>query len=555
MNNEPKKGVEKMKITGGQSVVEVLRKESVKKIFGVPGESYLDVLDALYEDSDIEYISTRHEGGASFMAEAYAKASGKVGVCMATRGPGAANLSIGIHTARQDSTPLVALIGQVERPFRQREAFQEIDLASYFSPVCKWTVEIDRRERIPEMLHRAFHLARSGRPGPVLVSLPEDMLEERKEKGTHHPIPTQTVPPNEKLLMQVKQELLHAKRPVIIAGGGVTQSRAQSELVEIAEKLKIPVVTAFRRFTAFPNSHPNFIGTLGLGAPSYSLDYIKSADVVLALGTRLSQVTTNDYTLFHEDTRLIHVDISPAEHGKVYYPTLAITADTKEFAKELLSLIDPIESEERSQDLLELHKKYRDYSTPKKTYRTDYVDMDGLMYDFTRFIAKEAIITNDAGNFYSWLSRYYRYDDPVTCIGPTSGAMGYGLPAAIGAKLAHPKRQVISFSGDGGYMMTMQEFETAVRYDIPILAIVVNNRSYGTIRTHQEKKYPGRVIGTDLLNPNFAKVAENFGGYGERVKKNIEFIPAMKRALEAQKPALIEVMTDPEIFSANHAKK
>lgn len=544
-----------MKRTGGQSVVDVLRKEGVSKVFGVPGESYLDVLDAFYDHSDIEYISARQEGGASFMAEAYAKASGNVGVCMATRGPGATNLSIGIHTAQQDSTPLVALIGQVERSFRNREAFQEVDFVPYFSHLCKWTVEIDRAERVLELLHRAFHIARSGRPGPVLVSLPEDMLEEETEQMTHSAYHASPIRPSNESIKQAVKELNAAKKPIIIAGGGVVLAKAQPELIQIAEKLQVPVVTAFRRFHAFPNSHPNYIGSLGIGAPSYLLDYIKECDLILALGTRFTQLTTNNYTLINEKNRLIHVDISPDSLGKVYTPALPIVSDAKEFLKELTEILEPIKNQERSNKLFEINKKYIEFSTSKQDYCEDYVDMDGLMHDFIQNLPKDTIIANDAGNFFTWLSRYYRFNQADTYIGPTSGAMGYGLPAAIGAKIAKPERQVVSFSGDGGYMMTMQEFETAVRYNIPILAIVVNNRIFGTIRSHQERKYPGRVVGTELTSPDFAKIAENFGGHGERVEKNADFIPALERALSAGKPALIEVLTNPEILSASQVKR
>lgn len=543
-----------MKRTGGQRVVEVLRKEGVRKVFGVPGESYLAVMDAFYDHSDIEYISARQEGGASFMAEAYAKASGDVGVCMATRGPGATNLSIGIHTAQQDSTPLVALIGQVERPFKNREAFQEVDFVPFFSHLCKWTVEIDQADRVPELLHRAFHIARSGRPGPVLVSLPEDMLEDLTGDVTHTPYHVNSIQPNTESVKQAVSELSKAEKPIIIAGGGVDLAKAQPELIQIAETLQIPVVTAFRRFTAFPNSHPNYVGSLGMGAPAYLLDYIKECDLILALGTRFTQLATNNYTLLNENTRLIHVDISPDVLGKVYTPTLPIVSDVKEFTKGLLKNIEPIKNQQRSYNLNEINKKYNTYSTTKEDYSEDYVDMDGMMHDLIQRLPKDSIITNDAGNFFTWLSRYYRFDQADTYIGPTSGAMGYGLPAAIGAKFAKPERVVVSFSGDGGYMMTMQEFETAVRYNIPVIAIVVNNSIYGTIRSHQENKYPGRVVGTELTSPNFAKVAENFGGHGERVEKNADFIPALERALSAGKPALIEVLTNPEILTAGQEK-
>jgi len=535
---------------GGKIVAEVLRQEGVKKVFCVPGESFLHVLDALYDYPDIELITTRHEGGASFMSEGYAKASGEVGVCMATRGVGSTNLSIGIHTAFQDSTPMVALIGQVDRPFKHKEAFQEIDLEAYFGHICKWTVEIDDVERIPELLHRAFHVARSGRPGPVLVSLPEDMLSDLTEININTPMKLKPSKPDGDSIKKALTEVSKAKRPIIIAGGGVVRSKASDLLVKLAEELQIPVVTSFRRFDAFPNSHKNYIGSLGLSTPQYLLDYIKQADVAIALGTRFSQITSQDYTLLNGNTQLIHVDISQEELGKIYTPSLAIASDVKEFIQSLLTQHTNTVPVKREELINELHEKYLAYSTPIKEDSDAFVDMEGMIFDFMCNVPKNSIITTDAGNFFSWISRFYRFDYETTYIGPTNGAMGYGLPSAIGAKLAHPDRTVISFSGDGGYMMTMQEFETAVRYNIPVIAVVVNNNMYGTIRMHQERTFPNRVIGTELSNPSFAEIANLFGGYGEKVEKNAEFIPALKRALAASRPALIELKTNPAILSA-----
>lgn len=544
-----------MNRNGGKAVVDVLKAEGVKKVFFVPGESFLPVLDALYDHPEIEPISTRHEGGAAFMAEGYAKASGEVGVCMATRGVGSTNLGIGIHTAAQDSTPMVALIGQIDRPFKGKEAFQEVDLVSFFSHLCKWTVEIDRVERIPELLQRAFHIARSGRPGPVLVSLPEDMLSDITDVKVSKPIQVKPGTPDFDSVKEAREKLMTAKSPVIIAGGGVLKSKATPLLIKLSELLKIPVVTAFRRFDAFPNSHVNYIGSLGLSTPSYLLDYLKQADVVLGLGTRFSQITTQDYTLLDETHDLIHVDISPEVIGKVYTPSLAIAADVNEFLKSLLTTIEVQDYPTRKRIVSTLHENYIMYSTPKQDYQNSYVDMDGMLYDFIQNIPKNAILTTDAGNFFSWLSKYYRFEETGTFLGPTSGAMGYGLPSAIGAKLAHPDRTVVSFSGDGGFMMTMQEFETAVRYNIPVISIVVNNNMYGTIRMHQERHFPNRVVGTSLTNPNFAEMANLFGGHGERVEKNEDFIPAIQRATSAKRPALIEVMTNSRILSVNQKKE
>ncbi|KAB7707062.1 acetolactate synthase [Bacillus aerolatus] len=544
-----------MKVSGGKAVVDVMVKEGVKKAFCVPGESYLGVMDALYQHPEIELISARHEGGASFMAEGYAKASGEVGVCMATRGVGATNLGIGIHTAAQDSTPMVALIGQVERPFKGKEAFQEVNLADFFSHLCKWTVEIDRVERIPELLHRAFHMARSGRPGPVLVSLPHDMLEDEAVMADYSSYQLNRPYPHNEEVERAVEAIRHAERPVLIAGGGVIHAKASSLLTQFAETMNLPVVTAFRRFDAFPNVHPCYAGWLGFGTPSYLLEAIREADVVVALGTRFSQVGTQDYTLLSEKTKLIHVDICPDIFGKVYAPSLAIEADAKGFLEQALQATgsQPVVSD--NERVRELHAKYMEFSEPKADYTEEFVDMDGLMHDIVAELPKDTIITNDAGNFFGWLSRYYRFEQENTYVGPTSGAMGYGLPAAIGAKLAQPHKHVVSFSGDGGFMMTLQEIETAVRYKIPTISIVVNNNIYGTIRTHQEMHFPERVIGTDLSNPDFAELARLFGAHGEKVEKNSDFAPALQRAIASGLPAVIEVAVNPEILSVGQDKK
>lgn len=540
-----------MKITGGEAVVKVLQNEGIKKVFGVPGESYLDVLDAFYEKTDIEYVTARQEGGAAFIAEGYAKATLETGVCMATRGPGATNLSIGIHTAYQDSTPLVAIIGQIERSFKNKEAFQEVDLPALFKPIAKWAVDIESADRIPELLHRAFHIARSGRPGPVVVALPEDALGDTIVY-TNKAVPkVEASPPNAKAVQEVAERIENARKPIIIAGGGVIWAEGQDDLVTLAEKLNFPVASAFRRFTSFPNFHPNYIGALGLGAPSYLLDYIKECDVVIALGTRLSQVTTANYTLLGENAELIHIDADADTFGKSYPPDLAIQADVKKFITALEKMVEPNHDTFTENNRQILKDSFNSFSSLEQKYSDENVDMEGMMYDVVQFFPKDTIVTNDAGNFFSWLSRYYTFNGHDVYAGPTSGAMGYGLPAAIGVKLAKPQRTVVSFSGDGGFMMTMQEFQTAVRNQASVLALVVNNSLYGTIRSHQEKKFPGRRVATELSDVHFANIAENMGGYGERVESNEAFLPAVQRALDSGKPALIEVITNPGILSAN----
>lgn len=541
-----------MKKHGGQSIVEVLKKEGVKKVFGVPGESYLNVLDAIYEEPKIEYFSARQEGGAAFMAEAYAKATGDVGVCMATRGPGATNLSIGLHTAQQDSTPLVALIGQVERPYKNREAFQEVNFVSFFSDLCKWVVEINDVNRIPELLHRAFHVARSGRPGPVVVSLPEDMQDDIVTSETHGPIKVSTILPDRKLVKQIEGELQKAKKPVIIAGGGVILSGATENLIKLSEALHIPVITAFRRFHAFPNNHPNYAGSLGLGAREELLSYIKDSDLVLAIGTKFSQMTTADYSILNHESKLIHVDISADVIGRVYTPYISVVSDANEFLKELILHVKPNDDEIRKANLKRVNEEYKKFSTPNVVEREKYADIKAVLSYIQNNFPSDTIITSDAGNFFSWLSRYYRFSENSMYIGPTSGAMGYGMPSAIGAKIAHPDKVVVSVSGDGGFMMTMQEFETAVRYNVPVISIIVNNNLYGTIHAHQERKFPGRMIATKLTNPDFVKMAQNFGGHGERITNNENVAEVLKKAIESKKPTLIEVVTDPAILSAKH---
>lgn len=549
-----------MKVSGGKAVVDVMVKQGVEKVFCVPGESYLGILDGLYHHPQIQIISARHEGGASFMADGYAKMSGKPGVCMATRGVGSANLSIGIHTAFQDSTPMVVLIGQVERPFRSREAFQEVDLAAYFSHIAKWSVEIDRAERIPEILHRAFAVAASGRPGPVVIGLPHDMLEDEVDIEIGVAYQIQPPAPQQSAVNEALKLLQAAENPVIIAGGGVTQSGSSSILIQFAEKMNIPVVTSFRRFDAFPNHHPLYIGWLGFGPCKATLEYIKNADVVIALGTRFSQVSTQDYQLLSDEVKLIHADISSDVIGKVYHPHLSMVADVKNFLQAAVASSDQFteqpnsQSQDRNARITRMRSAYMSFSTAEKEYTSEFTDMEGIVYDLIRNVPEDTVITSDAGNFFGWVCRFYPFKQEKTYIGPTSGAMGYGFPSAIGAKLAAPDRTVISFSGDGGFMMTMQELETATRYNVPIIAIVVNNNMYGTIRAHQEKHFPDRVVATDLSNPDFAQMALLFGAHGETVRKNEEFIPALKRALDSKKTAVIEIQTNPDILSVSQVK-
>ncbi|OOE04590.1 acetolactate synthase [Anoxybacillus kestanbolensis] len=528
-------------MNAAEAIVQCLKSEDISHVFCVPGESYLPILDALFSEKTIQLISARHEGGAVFMAEGYAKASGKVGVVMATRAVGATNAAIGIHTAKQDSTPMVVLLGQVARTFRGREGFQEVDVEAFFRPLAKWAIEIDDAKRLPELLTRAFRIAQTGRPGPVVVSLPEDVLHEQID----HVIFSKTIvpkpAPSEEDIQRIEQLLQSANRPVIIAGGGVIRSKATDVLRLFAEKWSLPVMASFRRHDVFPNDHQLYVGHLGLGTQRAIIETVEQADVVLAIGTRLSEVTTQDYKLLSTQ-QLIHIDIDYDVIGVTYSPHIGVVADAKEALKRLLAI-------ELQPTWTAWTKKRREAyeqasSLPPVKRNINEIVIDTLQH----LLPPESIITNDAGNFASWLHSFFRFQQH-TYIGPTSGAMGYGLPAAIGAKLAHPHRSVVSLSGDGGFMMTMQELETAVRYKIPIISIVFNNQMYGTIRMYQELRYPKRVIGTDLSDISFAHMAHSLGADGVRVETEKQFSHAFTAALQNNKPTVIEVMTDPHVLS------
>ncbi|GGA88925.1 thiamine pyrophosphate-dependent enzyme [Ornithinibacillus halotolerans] len=533
-------------MTAAEAIVKCIKREGIDKVFCVPGESYLPLLDALYDEETVDVVSARHEGGAAFMAEGYAKSSLKPGVVLATRGVGAANLSIGVHTAYQDSTPMVVFLGQVHSKFRGREGFQEVDLDQFFKPITKWAVEVKDAERMPELVGRAFRIARSGRPGPVVVSLPEDVLPVEAEMyfGPEITIP-KPAPSNEEVL-KVEKILEQAKQPLIIAGGGVKLAQAEEKLIAFAEQLQIPVMAAFRRHDVFPNRHYLYAGHLGLGTPKPILETVKEADVILALGTRLSEVTTQDYTLLTNDQTLIHVDIESEVIGKVYPPDLAIIADMDKaldaFAEIKLHGSWPQWAETG-------HLRYE--STSRLVVSEDDVINKQIIKAMVDMLPTSALLTNDAGNFAGWLHAFYPFIEKHTYVGPTSGAMGYGLPAAIGAKLGSPDKTVVSLSGDGGFMMTVQELETAVRENIPVIALVFNNNSYGTIRMHQEIHYPRRVVGTDLGEVSFAAIANAVGAQGITVQSIGEFKNAFSQALKVGLPTVIEILTDVEQISVS----
>lgn len=536
--------VRRKQMTAARAIVECLKREQISHLFCVPGESYLPLLDALYDEASMQVISARHESGAAFMAESYAKSTLKPGVVMATRGVGAANLAIGVHTAHQDSTPMIVLLGQVHSKFRGREGFQEVDLDRFFDSISKWAVEVKDPERMPEIMDRALRISQSGRPGPVIISLPEDMLPEEREM-TFRGVFTKPKPaPSRQEIAAVRRLLQKAKRPLLIVGGGVKSSRAESGVIAFAEKFQLPALVAFRRHDAFPHDHPLFVGHLGLGASKHIDDMVEEADTIVALGTRLSEVTTKDYTLFKDHHSLIHVDIDEATLGKVYSPDIGIVADLSEAIELLLPL--------------EIIPSWQEWASEKRAAyeKESFLELDEssaineqVIAVLQKMLPENALLTNDAGNFVSWLHQYYAFTKPHTYVGPTSGAMGYGLPSAIGAKLAYPEKTVVALAGDGGFMMTANELETAVRYHIPIIAIVFNNNMYGTIRMHQEMHYPEKVIGTDLGDVSFEKMAKSVGAAGYTVRTIEEFQQAFQKAKEANSVSVIEIITEKEQIS------
>ena len=537
------------KRSGGRVLVEVFRQYGVRFVFSVPGESFLAVLDAFYNEKDVKLMTCRHESGATFMAESYGKLTKTPGVAMVTRGPGATNASIGIHTAWHDATPLVLFIGQIPRPHKEREAFQEMDLVSFFRPTTKWAAEIPTAERIPEFVARAFHEAMSDRPGPVVLVLPEDMLREEADvEILPLPCPQESCP-NPVALQKAHALLANARKPLLILGGSTWENEALKRVEAFAKRWYMPVATSFRRQDLFDNYSEVYAGPLGIGANPKLAQRVQDADLIFALGTRLDDVTTNHYTLIKAPVpqqKLLHVHCSAKELGKIYSAEVAIHSGLNTLASALQDWAAPD------------HIPWRDWCADAHAdYLADllpapmpgHLDLGEAMVFLRDVLPKESIITIGAGSFMGWPQRYYRYALPKTQIGPVVGAMGYGVPAAIAAKLLYPDRPVIAFSGDGCFLMTGQELATAVRYQLPIIFMVINNNMYGTIRLHQEKHYPGRTVGTDLYNPDFAMFAQAFGASGEVIENTAAFMPAFQRALRAKGPYLLELRIPKEAIT------
>ena len=536
--------------TGGRILVDQLKIHGVDMAFCVPGESYLAVLDGLYEArNSIRLITCRQEGGAANMAEAYGKLTGRPGICFVTRGPGATNASIGVHTAFQDSTPMILFVGQVARDQIEREAFQEIDFRRMFGQMAKWVAQIDDAARIPELVSQAFHRAVAGRPGPVVIALPEDMLTSTAEVEDAGPYKTVRAHPGEADMARLRDMLAKAERPFMIVGGGGWSARAVDDIRAFAEANDLPVGCSFRCQDLFDNRHPNYAGDVGIGINPALAQRIRASDLLIVVGARLGEMTTSGYTLVKlpkPDQPLVHVHGSAEELGRVYQAELPINSGMEAFASAARAL-PRVDSTRWRQWREQARADYVVHIKPPKV--PGAVQIGTIMEWLNSNLPEDAILTNGAGNYTIWLHRFFQYRRFRTQLAPTSGAMGYGVPAAIAAKAVHPERMVISWNGDGCFLMNGQELATAVQHDLPVVFIVVNNGMYGTIRMHQEREYPGRTIATDLKNPDFAALARAYGALGETVATTDEFVPAFQRAVAAKKPALIEIRLDPEALT------
>jgi len=535
---------------GGQILVDCLKVHGVQLAFCVPGESYLPVIDALYDVRDqMRLIVCRQEGGAAFMAEAYGKLTGRPGICFVTRGPGATNASIGVHTAFQDSSPMILFIGQVGGDVVEREAFQEIDYRRMYGPMVKWVAQIDRAERIPEYISHAFHLAVSGRPGPVVLSLPEDMLTTQATlvESRHY----QRVKPSAAAadLERLRRILHGAVRPLVILGGGDWTEQACENVRAFAETWNLPVACSFRRQDLLDNRHHNYVGEIGIAISPELKKHVHEADVILAFGPRLGEMTTGGYTLFdlpRPRQILVHVHPASEELGRVYQPELMINSGLEEFASAVRTLQPATEPAWGGWTQV-LRREY--------LLSLDPVPMPGAL-NLSEAVAwlrsrlpADSIVTNGAGNFSGWVQRFYQYTGFRTQLGPTNGAMGYGVPAAVAAKLTYPNRTVVCFSGDGDFLMTGQELATAVQFEAAVVFLVINNGMYGTIRMHQERDYPARTYATSLRNPDFAQLARAYGAYGAVVEKTAQFAVAFDEAVASGRPALLELRIDPDAIT------
>ena len=554
MSDTPAGAVPAQAMTGGQILVAALRRQGVDRIYCVPGESYLPVLDALYDVPEIEVVSARHEGAAANMAEADGKLTGRPGICFVTRGPGATHAAVGVHTAFQDSTPMVLFIGQVARDARDREGFQEVDFRAMFAPLAKWAAEIDDPARIPEYLSRAFRVALSGRAGPVVLSLPEDMLSEVVAAPTQSSAAVAAgSAPRASDLEALGAMLAEASRPLVVVGGTGWTASGCKALLEFARRNELPVAASWRRQDLIDNRDPNYCGHLGLGVDPSLAQRVRSADLIVSIGSRLGENTTSGYTLLTPSVpqqALIHVHPDPNELGRVYQPKLGIACGLADFANALDGVEIPWSGHERKAWLREARDAYVKFSTPvAAAASTGFVDLSAVVSWLSEHLEDDAIVTNGAGNYTVWVHRFFRYKRARTELAPISGAMGYGIPAAIAAKLRFPDRRVVAFAGDGCFLMYPQELATAVQQKAPVIILIVNNGKYGTIRMHQERRYPGRVVATELVNPDMVALAHSFGAFAERVDTTAAFAAAFQRAADSGRPAVLELRVDPAQIS------
>ncbi len=532
---------------GGQILVEQLRLHGVAHVFSVPGESFLAALDGLH-DSGIANIVCRHEGGAAMMAEASGKLTGRPGVAFVTRGPGATNASAGIHIARQDSTPMILFVGQIARNHRDREAFQEVDYRAFFGPLAKWAAEVEDTARLPEYINRAFHVAMSGRPGPVVLALPEDMLSDVSTAPALPPTAPARAGVSLDQVHAIMASLSRAERPLIIAGGSDWSAEAAEDLRRFAESQNLPVTVTFRRQDHFDNRAPQYAGDLGVGMNPKLSSRLREADMLLVLGSRLGDIATGGYELIdpaEAGKTILHVHPDPDLPGSVFRTDLAITARPSDMVAALAA--QNAASGKWADWTRSARAEYEAWQKPKETPGS--VKMEAVVGWLSANLPDDAILTNGAGNYAAFLHRYFRFKRYGTQVAPTSGSMGYGFPAAIAAKLHDPAKVVVCLAGDGCFQMTLNEMSTARQHGANVITIVANNGRYGTIRMHQERHYPGRVSGTDLANPDFAALARAYGGHGEVVEATDDFSAAFERALAAERPAVIELKLDPEALS------
>jgi acetolactate synthase I/II/III large subunit len=534
------------KRSGGEILVAALRTNGVDALYCVPGESYIAVLDALYDAPGVRVVTCRHEAAAANMAEADGKMTGRPGVAFVTRGPGATHASIGVHTAMQDSTPMLLFVGQVPRRLRGRDAFQEVDYEQMFGGLAKWVVEIDDARRIPEIVARAFGVACAGRPGPVVISLPEDVSAERVDAVDLGPTRTVHAHPNEDDLVAFCTMLAAAERPLVILGGSVWDAEACAALRRFAARSALAVACSFRRQALFDNRDEHYVGDLGYGVDPALALRVRDADLIVAIGGRLGDVPTGSYTLIEAPRprqRLVHVHPDPLELGRVFETALAINAAPTTFAR-ALDRVPPIDGTRWAESTRVGRRAYEAYLQPPPIESA--LDLAAIVRFLSERLPEDAFITTGAGNFSIWPRRFFQYKRFGTQLAPIAGAMAYGVPAAVAAKLRYPDRIAVAFAGDGDFMMSGHELATAMQYGAAIVVVVINNGMLGTIRMHQEQHYPGRTIATDLRNPDFVALGRTYGAHAALVERTADFAPAFEAALASGRPALLELRVDPD---------